>query len=96
MLVGGALTDGGALIAWLDSLIGPEKMLLAQEKLMEVLAAQDEAFLETAPMMLPFFRSTYLPTSPPTPLFCFVLNLLPLPSISFCSDVVVSLVGIQL
>ena len=56
MLVGGALTDGGALIAWLDGLIGPEKIQLAQEKLVEVIATQDESFLETAPMMLPFFR----------------------------------------
>ena len=56
VLVGGALTDGGALIAWLDGLIGPEKIQLAQEKLIEVLATQDEGFLETAPMMLPFFR----------------------------------------
>ena len=36
VLVGGALTDGGALIAWLDGLIGPEKMRLAQDKLVQV------------------------------------------------------------
>jgi gluconokinase len=55
VVIGGALTDGGALFQWLERLIGLEAMGKARKDLEVVYDAQDIVTLESFPISLPFF-----------------------------------------
>ena len=61
MLLGGALTDGGSLISWLQQLLGTKILKTIIADLDVIIKTGDVKFISTSPFTLPFWsgeRST--------------------------------------
>eukprot|EP01041_Mallomonas_annulata_P011081 gene11081-23166_t len=59
--VGGAMTDGGSLIGWLENLIGEEQMARAREKVHNMVNDADMSLLSEAPLVLPYWSGERSP-----------------------------------
>ena len=61
VIVGGALTDGGSLIAWLQGLIGDERLERARRDLDRYIFTEDIEQLKKYPTALPFWSGERCP-----------------------------------
>ena len=61
VLIGGALTDGGALMEWLKELVGEERFLAAAAEVEREVLGCNTALLRTFPTSLPFWSGERCP-----------------------------------
>lgn len=61
VIVGGAMTDGGAALAWLANLVGEEHMADARSKVAKIVGDMDVAVISQFPITLPYWSGERSP-----------------------------------